>query len=508
MKRARDYLRVSGDKSGRMESPAEQHEVNAEHATRNGWVLGDPYAEPEAVSASRWSAKARGAFAELLADLENSRFGAEILILWESARGSRRVGEWVRLIDACEDAGVTIYVTSHGRMYDCADDRDRRTLLEDAVDSEWASAKISRDVRRTTAARAAKGEPHGRVPFGYRRVYDPVTRRLIAQEKHPEESAVVAELFERLLAGHTFKALAKDFAARGITTRGTRKQPAHPFKPTQLREMALRPTYAGLRTWQPEVRGRRTGKDRKVGSLKGAVQGTWPPIVDPDIFYSVHAQLSDPRRSTWRPGGAKHLLTLIATCGVCLGPLTVDYKGTLRSYVCRDGSHVRQLADDMDEAVTAEILAYLARADVAATQPSRDQVPELAEVRTELARARDELADWRRRASQREVTAASFAVIEPGIVSDIERLERKQAELSAPPALAGWMGTAADVALRWEAAPVAARRRVARVLLSPAFLGTVRLERIGRGNSAPAGQRLTWDREPAGHSSPPASPQR
>jgi site-specific DNA recombinase len=497
VKRGREYLRVSGDKSGRMESPAEQHDVNAEHAARSGWELGDPYAEPEAVSASRWSAKVRGAFAELLADLEAGRFGAEVLLMWESSRGSRRVGEWVRLIDACEGAGVTIYVTSHGRLYDPADDRDRRTLLEDAVDSEWESAKISKRVRRTTAARAARGEPHGRIPYGYRRVYDPLTRRLIAQEPHPEESAVIIELFERLLAGHAFKAIARDFRERGIMTRGTRKCPPHPFAPVALRAMALNPAYAGLRTWSPSGK-RGVAEPRRPGSLRGAVEGTWPAIVDLAVFHAVWAQLTDPERSTWRPGGAKHLLTLIAACGACRGPLTVEYRHGLRSYVCRDGSHVKQLADEMDAAVADEIIEYLSRPDNAATQPSPHDAPELLRVRAELAAARSDLADWQRRAGRREVTPASFAAIEPVIIADVTRLEGRARELSAPPVLSAWLGSRAEVTARWEAAPAAARRRLARLLLSPAFLGSLRLERIGRGNSVPVRQRLTWDRDVPG----------
>jgi site-specific DNA recombinase len=38
----------------------------------------------------------------LIADLEQDRFGAQVLMIWESSRGSRRVGEWVRLLELCE----------------------------------------------------------------------------------------------------------------------------------------------------------------------------------------------------------------------------------------------------------------------------------------------------------------------------------------------------------------------------------------------------------------------
>ena len=92
-------------------------------------------------------------------------------------RGSRKVGEWVELIESCEKAGVKIAVTTHGRCYALSNPRDRRSLLEDAVDSEYESAKSSKRIKRDAAAAAVDGMPHGRIPFGYRRIYDPVTRK-------------------------------------------------------------------------------------------------------------------------------------------------------------------------------------------------------------------------------------------------------------------------------------------------------------------------------------------
>lgn len=81
------------------------------------------------------------------------------------------------------------------------------SLLEDAVDSEYESAKISARSKRAAAANAAAGRPHGHVPYGYRRVYDPVTRRLVAQEPEPGEATVIGELFERLEAGHSLRSI-------------------------------------------------------------------------------------------------------------------------------------------------------------------------------------------------------------------------------------------------------------------------------------------------------------
>ena len=65
-----------------------------------------------------------------------------------------RKAEGFNVTDACEAAGVVIYVTSHTRSYDPAVGRDRRNLQEDAVDSEYESSKTSDRVRRAMAANA------------------------------------------------------------------------------------------------------------------------------------------------------------------------------------------------------------------------------------------------------------------------------------------------------------------------------------------------------------------
>lgn len=116
----REYLRVSKNRAGQGQegrSPDQQHYENAEAVARHpGWRLpSDPYREPTSVSASRYSKSARAEFQRLLADLEDDAFDADALALWESSRGSRRTGEWVTLIELCEERGVRIWVTTHGR---------------------------------------------------------------------------------------------------------------------------------------------------------------------------------------------------------------------------------------------------------------------------------------------------------------------------------------------------------------------------------------------------------
>lgn len=67
-------------------------------------------------------------------------------MIWESSRGGRRDGAGVNSPERCERRSASIVVTTHDRCYGPDTGGDRRSLLEDAVDSEHESSTIS--VRR------------------------------------------------------------------------------------------------------------------------------------------------------------------------------------------------------------------------------------------------------------------------------------------------------------------------------------------------------------------------
>lgn len=493
----REYLRVSKDPDGRARSLDEQHDDNARAGERHGFDLnGAAYKDP-GLSASKYATKIRGDFERLLSDLEGGRFGADLLVLWESSRGSRKVSEWCRLIEACESAGVLIHVTMHQRTYDPANGRDVRSLIDDANDAQFESWKTSERTGRSGEDRARRGEPHGRLPYGYRRRYDERTRRLVAQEPDAAEAAVVVELFERIASGHSIKSIARDFEERGIRTRHCpgdcetdhKHRAGKVFDPQQLRGMAFRPVYAGLRWYEP---GNSTGYCR--GSLDGAVKGTWPPLVEPELFFSVRALLMDPSRLTARPGRAKHLLSMIAVCDRCGGKLAVTYRSrNMAEYQCRLKSCVRILATDLDEFATAVMLGYLSRPEVIGQlRDGTEDSAELTAVRTDLAEARASLTSWRQAAGAGKVTPESWSEIEPGLMSRLSALEVREAELTAPRALSV-LPPGTDIALRWDAAPVSARRMVAKMLLTPAILGQLRLGKAPvKGRRGDPAERVIW----------------
>jgi site-specific DNA recombinase len=461
---AREYVRVSKDDSGRARSLTEQLDDNRARWAGELALNGTAYADAS-IPASRYSTKVRGGYDALSADLAAGRFGADVLVLWEASRGSRRVGEWADLIDLCEAAGVRIAVTTHGRIYDPANGRDRRSLLEDAVDAEYESPKISDRTRRAMSRNGVEGRPHGRVPFGYRRRYDPVTRQLVAQDPDPDTAPIVRELFDRLERGHSLKAIARDFEARGVTNLSGR-----PFSAQHLRVLARNEVYDGKR----EHRGTLT-------------DATWPALVDHATFLAVQHRLSDPARRTSRDGRAKHLLSGIARCDDCGGGLAVEWRGGRPVYRC----HTTVAMADLDAYATAAILGYLTRPDNVErlTAPAGDDRLEAA--RIEIAEIRAELDDLADQVGRGALSATLAARAEPRLLERLRQAEAREAELATPSALRGILGPADDVERRWEAAPISARREVARLVLSPELLGELSVVRApSRG--ADVVDRVTW----------------
>lgn len=476
---AREYLRVSTDKSGRGASVSQQHEDNQRAAQERGWRLLSPYSEPEAVSASRYSRKAREAFAELLEDIESGAFGADVLVLWEASRGSRRTGEWVDLIDVCAERGTQIHVTSHGRTYDPANPRDRRTLLEDAVDSEYESAKLSGRVSRALAANASAGRPHGQIPYGYRRVYDERTGALVRQEPDPSTAPNVAELFERVRAGDSLRSIQRDWAGRGIVNKSGR-----PFGAAHLRSMMDIRAYVGERVHGQQVH-----------------EGDWEPIISRDTWHAVRMILADPTRKTSRPGRGIYEVSMIARCGICEGPMvgspSADGRRRMEPvYKCRN-NHVSVPLARLDEYVRQVTSAYLSRPDVrAALTAASVDTHELQAARDLVAKVKEELRELYERGASGSISPAGVAAMEPGLLGRLEDAQDALDGLQTPAALAGIVNPD-DSTVALGRLTTERLRAVYGIVCTRHLLGVPHVVRSSRKgpNQPPVAERVEWRRE-------------
>lgn len=493
---ARSYLRVSvkGKAIGRAEaSPDEQHAVHVEESKSHGWQLGEPYRDIG--SASRYAKKARENFERLIADLTADRFDANVLMLWESSRGSRKVGEWATLIDLLIERGVKVYVTTHKRLYDPRNARDRRSLFEDAVDSAYESDKTSERTGRDQADRAAKGRPNGRAPYGYRSNYDDKTGKFLGRVVHEDEAEVIRELFTRLSKGHSILGITDDFATRGIVN-----GKGEPFSQAHLRTFLLNWAYAGKRAHlkghpapSPSIRN----KDAKVTDAQ------WPAIVSLKLFLEVQGILHDPERMTTTGGRAVHTFTSIVKCDRCGGGMTVRSVPVAETrkliYKCGLNGCTTIYKDAIEEIAEKAMLAYLALPEVYKGTQQEDELvtAELADVEEKLAQASRELDELGDAVGRGELSARLAARSEPRILARIEDYETRRRALTTPSALASLITPGADVAKRWASiTDVAARRKIASLVLSPSAAGELRVIPGVQGvRGVPAEDRVVFIRD-------------
>lgn len=491
----RPFLRVSQDPTGRERSPDEQLDDLRLDADTEGFEL-HPEAYSETASASKHAKKARKDFDRLITDLRGGTFGADGLALWESSRGSRQMHEWVLLLDLMAEQGLVAWVHLHERILDPRKPRDRKTLLEDGIASEYEASLTSVRVTRTAGKIAAKGLPYGKIPFGYRREYEVLSngkRIITAQVPDEVEAPLVKELYERILKGHTMWAIADDWSRRGITTRTGK-----PFTQGHLRSLALQPTYAGWRLHAPGVRGR-----RHLGMEGTRSEGTWEGLVSRKDFLTVTRILTDASRRTWKPGGARHLLSMIAKCGVCGEVLTVIMKRGAERYRCGKNGCVLITKDSLEEYAVDRLLAYLSRKEVYTAllhddEAASKELGAIEEQLAELRRDRDE-AEAEMPADKFEQKALANRL--RGLAERIEQLEARQAELFTPSVLRGLITPGADVRERWDAAEFSTQRAVARLVFSPRWAGELLVERSpvpGRSrHPAKAFERVVLRRESA-----------
>ncbi|MET8627956.1 recombinase family protein [Kitasatospora sp. NPDC004669] len=526
------YARKSqyrGQKSSRHRSVAEQLTAGREDADRLGVVIGEhgEYVD-DGISASRHATQTvRNDFERLLDDIEHGRL--DIVIAWASTRLQRDLAVYVRLRDACARAGVLWCYG--GKVYDLSDKDDRFRTGLDALVGEREVDELRDNVMRALRSNAAEGRPHGRAPYGYRRVYDEKTGAYLRTEIVPEQAEIVREICERVAAGQAYKRIADDLNVRRVvppTEFWTAKQvdrmawlqigehPQHRAIRAEVirrfdegeaakeiardfNERAL-PLIAGQ--WWPATVTQFASDPRYIGVRTHNGVAThdeaWPRITDPGTHAQCLAVIGKRRTSTTynkRPGRAKYLLPGNAVCDVCSSPLfsgingapaTATAKGTkMRRLNCMQpgqgdakGYHVSfdmQLADDY---VKSELFDWLASPGFieAYVKSDEERAQRVADAEGEIKVLRARLGSFRQAAIDGTMSAESFAAIEAGLLPKIAEAERLSSSLRVPSVVRGIAGaTREEIEAAWDALDLPQQRLIVETLLD------VRVKPVGRG---------------------------
>jgi site-specific DNA recombinase len=514
------YQRKKSDPAHFGRSVEEQIVEGQKQTTEIGGVVAGRYID-DSKSATRYATAPREAFERLVADIRSGV--GDMVWAWAGSRLQRELAVYVQLRDVCWEMGVLWF--QGGRIYDLSRREDRLATGLDALIAEDYAEGTRTDAMRALRSNALNGRPHGRLPFGYRRVYNPSTGALVGQvlddaprlnahamrcirliglmpSAHNSPAArrllsepipadvstgtyrrdeVMREAGRRALAGETVRELVNDFRERGVVNLA-----GLPWKDSGLKYALRNPAYAGIRT------------HKKTETSRGG----WPAIFDANTHYALAAKLAPGKWKGGRPGAIAHLLSSIAVCGVC-GARAVhgkDHRGE-GLYHC-DGSrekggkrfHVGRNAARLDAQITEMVLARLARPDAAELfTTTTDTGVRLRTLVGELEGARAHLQGFYDLAAKKKLSPIGLANVEEQILPEIAAIEARIESLQWPPQLAELKGVRpGELASVWDGLGLSQRRGVIQALFAKIEILPVGL---GRWNvPVEESVRVTWRR--------------
>lgn len=433
--RAAIYSRVSQDRRGEFRSVKEQYDECVRLCERNGWEIAGKYRDNDR-SASRYATKERPDFERLMSELDQY----DILVTWEASRATRDLEVYTRLRDACKAAGVKWCYS--GQLHDLSKSGDRFKTGLDMLLAERESDSTSERVRRSTRAQAAAGKPHGRIPYGFARVYDPSTGSLVRQVPHPEESKIVLEAADRVLAGESLYSIGKDLRSRGLRQ----------LDSTRIQQMLRNPTYCGIRVFRGEILG----------------NADWDAIIPPEKWEAIQGILGAPDRPKFHGSEPVYLLTGIARCGACGGPvIRLLNKGRYSAYLCREKRCVGRSQPKVDELVVSVVKQILTRPDVLEVIHAKSD-PDVTKAAERVAELEARLDGFYQQAAEGSLSATGLARVESSILSQLEAARTRLQAMRTPQRL-----TIADpgkTAAEWDTLPLLERRAVVRGLMEISIL--------------------------------------
>lgn len=421
-----------------------QLDVGRAWATSRGWPIVGEYRD-DGITAFD-PKKARPDWTRAMDDIQARKF--DVLWVWEVSRASRDRAVWAALIAACQASDVLLAID--GKLHDVTDPDDGFNLDLGAALAVRESAQIGKRVRRATKKAADAGAPFGAVPFGYTREYDPSSGSPLRQLPDPDTAPIVREMVARVLAGDALHAIAVEFNARGVLTpqqARDRRAGRDPSARTagwsngKIRKVLLTPSNAGWRVHRGEIHG----------------PAAWEPLVSEADHAAVTTILTDPARRTHRGTEPRHLLSGIATCGVCGAWLRRFSNRGYPSYTCAGLSnttagHVVRRQLPLEACVEGYMIKRLSEPRLLeGLARSRAQLDEsLAEAGREVASLQEQLSEYEAKAVEGGPAAAVFERVAVGLLA---RIEAAQARLvSARVVPSGVLELAGpDAAQRWAA---------------------------------------------------------
>lgn len=298
-------------------------------------------------------------------------------------RLARSTADFARIAMSCRDTGTALVVSDMG--IDSTTPAGALVLGVLSQLAEFEASMIGARVRDGNTEKVRQGRAiGGPVAFGFRNVRrdgQPGTWR----EVDPEQAAVVRLIAQRLLDGHTFKAVARALNADSVPPPSGDAAGRWDYR--SVERVATNPAIAGMRRFR--------------GDLVRDEHGL--PAVDPDLcilsphdFHRLQRAVEARRLPTARrsPESERLLLDGLAYCDACDRPMRrkMTRAGRYVNYGCPGEvcpAPTSIAAPALDDFVTARMLALFGGMEVyRRIEAARPEVSDaLAVVRNELATA-------------------------------------------------------------------------------------------------------------------------
>jgi DNA invertase Pin-like site-specific DNA recombinase len=296
--RAGCYCRISSDPKDKRQGVDRQREDTTVLCEVQGWTPVGFYTDNDR-SAS--NGKQRPEWERLLADVKAGKVDA--IVIWNQDRGWRKMADFEALRPLLEPRGVLLATTNIG-VIDVRNPDDLFRVQISTSMSEMEIAKMKVRMRRAARQKAEKGKPQWKRAFGYL----PDTRDKKDDDgtrtPDPRTAPLVKEAYSQILAGGSISDVAREWNRQeAFTLRGK------PWNAALVSQFLRKARNAGLRTHN--CRRDRTERSDVIGP------GTWPALVDEDVFWQVQAKLNAPGRAPGRKSVRQHLLTGVLMCGGC-----------------------------------------------------------------------------------------------------------------------------------------------------------------------------------------------
>jgi DNA invertase Pin-like site-specific DNA recombinase len=391
-------------------------------AEQLGWIVVRTYADNDI---SAYSGKPRPDYLAMIKALDRGE--ADAVIAWHTDRLHRSPAELEEFIAICDRRKIIVRTVESGELDLSTPAGQMTARIVGAVarhEVDHARSRMSLE----HAQAASKGHPHGKIPYGYRAVRDD-DGKIKARVPDEEQAPIIREIASRALAGETLYSIAKDLTGRGVPTPGT----SDAWRASILAQMMVRPTFAGLRSHHGQI-----------------TPGTWEPIISIEDHEALVAMIKDASRLVHRGTEPKHLLSGIATCGVCKAPVHRLKSHGYDAYACSKGRCVSRAKRYVDPMIERLVIKRMQRPDaLAALAGDRGGEAKAARAEAEKLRGKLRAAALDYADDDGDVTLDMLKAIKSRLQPRIDELDARAkaaytsplvGEIAGPNAAAVWKG--------------------------------------------------------------------